>query len=249
MQKQPRVLGLGILVAISALIAVGWLVYGNSLVSPRRSSPNFNSLHEAVVFDPTQIQRLVDAGADIDEIDANGHTALWIASRRNKVNAVRDLLSLGADPNESGPDWDTPLLIATQVNSDTPIAELLIAASADVNVVDQRYGQTPLHYAVRENNREVVRLLLHSGANSNARSSSGDTPLQFAVAKGYPDIVELLLNSGADPELRNAAGIRPIDQLNACPDPEQVARVFRAHGADDERRPELFAAARARSKD
>jgi ankyrin repeat protein len=247
MYNPSRIFAVG-LTAVLIVIAVLILLNSYKLLNsqPQISQPKYSSLHQAAVFGAEQIQQLFDAGERLDGLDADGHTPLWVAVRFDKPDAVDHLLKLGAEPDAGGRGADTPLLVATFMGlARTLVVEQLIAAGADVNAVSQQYAETPLHCAVTSSNMEVTKLLLKAGADVNAQSSFGDTPLQSAVVKGNTAILDLLLASGADPELRNTSGFRPIDQLNACPNPEQVQAVFRAHGVDDQRRPELLAAPRA----
>lgn len=41
----------------------------------------------------------------------------------------------------------------------------------------------PLHFAVRENKADLVRILLENEADPNVKNSSGKTPLQKAMQK------------------------------------------------------------------
>jgi hypothetical protein len=64
----------------------------------------------------------------------------------------------------------------------------LIEKGASLNIVD-KYGHTPLHFAVREEHYEIVKLLIEKGANLNTENKYGDTPLHKAaksctIAKG-----------------------------------------------------------------
>lgn len=236
---------------VVGLSVAGLVVTGIAIVlvimAPSPAGPSYATLHETAGFAPEQIPDLIRAGAKLESLDKNGHTPLWIAVRFDNPASVEQLLGAGATPDFSGPRKDAPLLVVTFMGSepvDAVIVKQLIEAGADVNVVNPKYGDTPLHYAVRAGNVEVVRLLLAAGANVDAQSSQGDTPLQSGVVHGHESITGVLLEAGADPEIRNAAGFRPIDQLNVCPAPEWIQAVFRAHGADDQARPELLAAAR-----
>jgi ankyrin repeat protein len=234
--------------ALCTIAAVG--VIGLVNRSARQSMPGeipVDTLHQAAAFNAAAIPRLADAGQDLTGLDADGHTPLWVAVRLDKPDAVAQLLKLGANPDVSGPDADAPLLTAAFMGADSvdvEIARRLMEAGANVDAAGLLYGDTALHYAVRANNADMVRLLISSGANVNAQSFAGDSPLQFAVSQGHAGMADLLLQSGADPELRNEVGFRPIDQLNACPRPGEVQAVFRKHGADDQRRPEMITASR-----
>ncbi len=46
-----------------------------------------------------QVQALIDEGADVNERDAAGRTALMIAASRGHTYVVQLLLEKGADPN------------------------------------------------------------------------------------------------------------------------------------------------------
>ena len=57
-------------------------------------------------------------------------------------------------------------------------------------------GFTPLHYAVRSSSKEIVKLLLESGAKVDLQTKGGkSTALHRACLKGRPDIVQLLLGN------------------------------------------------------
>ena len=198
------------------------------------------TLHQAAVFHPDQISRLVAEGANVDGLDSDGNSPLWVAVRFSNPEGVKCLLAARADANaRGGMDW-TPLHCLSFCEPDIATARLLIQHGADPNAVESRYGQTPLHYAVRVTHSPLlVKLLIDAGANVNAVALDGDTPLQFAVAGGHSEIADILLSAGADPELKNQVGFRPIDQLNACPDPKAIQAVFRIHDADDQRNPKF----------
>ena len=87
---------------------------------------------------------------------------------------------------------------------DEKIAEsvqLLLDAGLDVMSVDN-FGQTPLHYAVRNGNKIALGLLLEAGANPNAPDAEyGNTPLHLAATVGVDEIIQDLVNAGGDPKL------------------------------------------------
>uniref|UniRef100_A0A1B6C1D9 Uncharacterized protein n=1 Tax=Clastoptera arizonana TaxID=38151 RepID=A0A1B6C1D9_9HEMI len=57
---------------------------------------------------------------------------------------------------------------------------------------------TPLHFASRKNNPEIIKLLLKTGANIDARTSSGETPLSLAVEHCQVENVKMLINYKPD---------------------------------------------------
>lgn len=65
------------------------------------------------------------------------------------------------------------------------------------------WGVTPLHQAVRNNDKQTVRLLLENGAFANAIDDHGITPILLAGASAenmgdYEEILWLLIQRGAD---------------------------------------------------
>ncbi len=74
------------------------------------------------------------------------------------------------------------LIVSQQNNSNMP-GELrrFIAAGANVNVQDAKYGNTPLHSAARYNAIAIIQLLLDSGADRSLRNNDGLTPADRAT--------------------------------------------------------------------
>lgn len=58
-------------------------------------------------------------------------------------------------------------------------------------------GYTALHWAVNNNNRDIVQLLLGAGANPNIRNNFGYTALHFATANLNKDMIQMLLDAGS----------------------------------------------------
>jgi ankyrin repeat protein len=143
----------------------------------------------------------------IREIDAydpvSGKTALINAIESNNIDAVRILLSVGADVNFITPIKTCALLSALRFPQ---ILQYLIKAGANVNItLSER--RTPLHFAVHSENLEAVIILLEHGAKVNAEDLYGNTPLHTGIHK--KKIGRILLDHGADLHARNDQGVTP----------------------------------------
>lgn len=76
----------------------------------------------------------------------------------------------------------------------------------DVNIQD-KYGWTPLHLAIRRGREEMVRFLIEEkNADIDIQDESGWTPLMEAIMDDFPSIVEYLVSKGADLSIANKRG-------------------------------------------
>jgi ankyrin repeat protein len=109
---------------------------------------------------------LLEAGADLNAVDAEGNTPL--------------LLSAGADVHAAGEPGRTALHVACMEDGAWAFP-LLLEAGADVNAVDAE-GSTPLHTSCFGGFDWPIPLLLEAGADVNALNMSRRTPLEYACA-------------------------------------------------------------------
>jgi ankyrin repeat protein len=157
---------------------------------------------------PSEIERLIAKGADIDAETDLGATPLIFAVNNNKLAAVRTLLYYGPDLNKVTSSYETPLIISVK-NRNFEITEALIRAGADLNYPDKQ-GTTPLHHATLYGYTEIVDLLLYYDASVDAKTEEGTTPLLAAIWAGYPDIADILIQNGANMEARDNEGFTPF---------------------------------------
>jgi len=80
---------------------------------PSTPTPTAKTLHQSAIFYPDQIPTLIANGVEIEVLDTNGNSALWVAARHFKTESVRLLLAAGADPNIRGQQGWTPLHCTT----------------------------------------------------------------------------------------------------------------------------------------
>jgi uncharacterized protein len=127
----------------------------------------------------------------------------------------------------SDADGRTSLMHAI-LAGDTGAVASLIDRGADVNAVDHEQRWTALHFAARDHNRTVVRLLLDAGAEVDPEDVFGDTPLWRAVMTAGGDLTAMgfLLGHGADPRRRNRHGISPLDLARESGQEDVVALLL-----------------------
>eukprot|EP00878_Enallax_costatus_P005036 GHUV01005296.1.p1 GENE.GHUV01005296.1~~GHUV01005296.1.p1 ORF type:complete len:195 (+),score=45.96 GHUV01005296.1:102-686(+) len=117
--------------------------------------------------------------------------AIWQGIQKLDKSAVQEALRNGADPNTQNPRGDTPLLFIA------------------------REG----HYKYPAS--EVPALLIQSGANLEAKDSSGKTALEVSLLSGWQNIAELLIQSGAD-----TSGVPAIKSQLTCPDCKRIVASY-----------------------
>ncbi|HEV8590756.1 MAG TPA: ankyrin repeat domain-containing protein [Pyrinomonadaceae bacterium] len=106
------------------------------------------------------------------------------------------LLEAGMNPNHM--NWrEFTLLHDMAFTGDVEKARLLLDHGADFDAIDDEYSSTPLGYAARWGNREIVSLLLKRGADPNKAGAPWATPLAWAIKKGHAEIETDLRHAGA----------------------------------------------------
>ncbi len=75
----------------------------------------------------------------------------------------------------------------------------------DVDIQNE-YGWTPLHIAIRRDRRDMVEYLWEQGADIDKVDSVGWTPLMEAVMDDMPEICAFLIEKGADVTIANNRG-------------------------------------------
>jgi uncharacterized protein len=204
------------------IIRGGWPERGMRNPIPGAKTPLLYATREGYL-DLTRM--LVDAGASLEKIDANGVTPL--------INAIVNGSIAAANDHDARADH-----LAT--------ARLLVERGANVNAADW-YGQTPLWAAVDLRNLDVngpekdngidrgrvlelIELLLERGADPNARTReypperrfitplgslswvdfTGQTPFLRAALAGDLGVMRLLLEHGADASIPTYEGTTPL---------------------------------------
>ncbi len=171
----------------------------------------------------------IQAGKDLNVVQADGACALHWAAYHDKADMVEALLAAGARADLANRYGITPLLLACENGSD-PIVRALLKAGANANAV-QRGGETALMVAARTGRPGPVRALIEKGAKVNAQDRSGQTALMWAAAAGHEQTLEVLLQNGADVNHRLKSGFTAL-LFAAREGKSGAARVLLDNGAD-----------------
>jgi ankyrin repeat protein len=106
------------------------------------------------------------------------------------------------------------------------VVELLLGRGAAANAAGAGWMTgTALHSAVSANRIAIARILLHAGADPDARQAEGFTPLHSAAHNGAAALVRLLLERGADPRLATDDGRDALSFARGSGDTKTVRAI------------------------
>lgn len=152
------------------------------------------------------IRLLVRTGkADVNISDLSGRTPIFYAVEQNKPDALRTLLSLGANVNAQDNNGVTPLMRASAKNRQDCVDILLSQKGIDPNLKDFQ-DRTAIIYSVYADELAPAQALIKAGADMNVRDSANNTPLMSAVKAKNDRMALFFIQQGADLTASNSAG-------------------------------------------
>lgn len=89
--------------------------------------------------------------------------------------------------------------------NDFELFSSLLDQVEDINI-QNKYGWTLLHIAIRKDRGDMVELLLEKGADINKIDGVGWTPLMESIMDNMPSLCKLLVEKGADKTIANERG-------------------------------------------
>lgn len=164
------------------------------------------------------VSHLLEKGASPNSVDAEGNTALLLATQENRVAIAKLLINAGADVNGKNSEGKTPLMqvvlngnkaipktlsngmvvsIEPKTNMQNYLADLLISKEAEIEAVDNN-GNSVLSIAALVGNIDAVSYLIKKGADVNKKNRFGVSPLMVACKMGHYPIAEELIMAKAD---------------------------------------------------
>jgi hypothetical protein len=152
---------------------------------------------------------LIQAGANPTLKNKNGQTPFDLVENETLKANLQDQYNL-----------TQALFKAVENNSLTEVKQILdrlspnqvsILVNSRTNPASAGEGETPLHIAVKNANRGMVKFLLDNGANVNVGDKYEATPLHFACRNGDGYIARMLVEFGGDLTIKAIDGKTPLD--------------------------------------
>lgn len=133
-----------------------------------------------------QVQALIEQGSDVNQIDKDGQTPLFVACEKGHVEIAWLLLLKHAEVNQQIP------VVTKQYGS------LLNMVCQELVFLDEDEKKKPKYAAIRKKYAEIAKILVHAGVDINRTDQYGNTAFLIACKTGQLDLIELLLQKGAD---------------------------------------------------
>jgi ankyrin repeat protein len=142
---------------------------------------------------------------------------LVLAVLSNSVEQVIERLDSGDDIDaiDYTTPWHMTALMCASIRTMVPIVELLISRGANLNITSsgQYEGMNSLHFACRNHDKKMIRLLVDAGATLNSVDRNGQNILHELAINN--DLEGLKIVSTKDIEdlkyARDSSGRLPVD--------------------------------------
>ena len=177
-----------------------------SSAAPVNATPGLGDRESvlALLRNPAELSRTLQAGASADTRLDNGKTLLMMAAEQGLADAVRVLLDRHARTDLRTSDGATAVMYAAWGGHDA-VVRALADGGADLDTTNSD-GKTALMAAAARGHQDVARTLIQRGVMVDRTTAYGWSALMYAANNGHEAVAKLLLDSGANPYRMDANG-------------------------------------------
>lgn len=171
-------------------------------VAPDSASTNGKCPFEMLSSNRTgDLQKWLEDGGD-PQLTHRDTPLVWFASWRGRKEALRLLLTHGANPNVKSTFGDTPLHVAP----DGETVRILVEHGARLDERDLSMGATALHRCSGRSATAKAAALISLGADVQSKDCNESTPLHVALSFGELGVAEVLIQAVTDFHVVNIVG-------------------------------------------
>lgn len=146
--------------------------------------------------DRRAFKELVRVGANLEVLNSDGLSLLQDASREGEVNAVEELLDLGASPCSLNDGRYNGLIYWIARGNSGGILDRMIGACRSLLNNQTVAGETALHIAVWADNYAAAAELIENGIDMNLQDYRERTALRLAKELHRDEIARLIFEHG-----------------------------------------------------
>ena len=158
--------------------------------------------------DTAALQKLIDAGLDVNSRDAQGNTMLfYLLTHYADLDMAKTLIQAGADVNEPSVNGMTPLLVAPAVAAE--LQQSQTQSAAEENSIKKEIQQANLaeqQNFLQKRSQDLLQLLIDNGADVNQETPRGTPLMSAATSDLNAALVEMLLKADAKINLQDRNG-------------------------------------------
>ncbi|AVP87363.1 ANK repeat containing protein [Candidatus Phycorickettsia trachydisci] len=176
--------------------------------------------------DCTQVHLLIFQGANVNTIDSQGNSLVYIAAMKGRLDILKVLIDHSANFEAVNEKGCKPIYAAAICNQlDT--MKYLVQTGADLGL----HGYILLNTAVTNNDVILIDLLINRGLNLNTRDELGLSALHYAAQHESLEAIKYLVSKDADINTSSINGYKPIDYA-ICYNKYHAAMLLCSLGAD-----------------
>ena len=159
-----------------------------------RNVPKWKGASEACTkYKLDLIKLLVEYGVDVNAVNEENETAIYLAFKERKKCVVNYLVKKGAD-SKVGKN----LFFTVDWRNSVEELDLLLKLGYDVNEISKEYQQSALFNLVKNGyNPELIEFLLENGADINLEDKKKNTALSLSVSNRHKKMQAFLISKGA----------------------------------------------------
>ncbi|MCI5634155.1 MAG: ankyrin repeat domain-containing protein [Alphaproteobacteria bacterium] len=149
--------------------------------------------------DTAALQKLIDAGLDVNSRDADGNTILfYMLTHYSSLDMAKTLINAGADVNLPSANGLTPLLVATALASELQLSQQPVTAENNLNAEIQQANFNEQQKFLLKRSQELLQLLIANGADVNQETPRGTPLMSAATSDLNAPLVKTLLKADAN---------------------------------------------------
>jgi len=125
----------------------------------------------------------------LDEVDQNGNTPLILACYRGNISVAEYIINHSLNLNYCSQQGTALASLAVHYNKELVLQ--ILKKGANTNLADAN-GDTPLFWAVKTQNEELIKILLQFKADKTIKNKLDKTAFEYAIETNNLTIINLL---------------------------------------------------------
>ncbi|WP_045827303.1 ankyrin repeat domain-containing protein [Teredinibacter turnerae] len=164
---------------------------------PVSSAESFSALVLACLRGNREIiHLLLDAGAKVNQTNAEGIAPLALCAGNADLTSVKRLLDQGAELTRRDLQGQTALMWAAAKGRED-IFRFLVSQGANINAVSNN-GFSPLFFAIKSGSKDAAFAALELGADVSHRGPENTSAVQLAMYQQLYSVAQALIEKGVD---------------------------------------------------